>query len=82
MPDKQNQACVWKIIQMIIFLTRESSMYKTQSFKKKILVTAIASVAMSGFMAPAFAQEEDTEVFVPVWNVRWIRSAKLQVFRT
>jgi TonB-dependent receptor len=39
-------------------------MYKTQSFKKKILVTAIASVAMSGFMAPAFAQEEDTEVVI------------------
>jgi TonB-dependent receptor len=39
-------------------------MYKTQSFKKKILVTAVASVAMSGFMAPAFAQEEDTEVVI------------------
>lgn len=39
-------------------------MYKTQSFKKKILVTAVASVAMSGFIAPAFAQEEDTEVVI------------------
>jgi TonB-dependent receptor len=40
-------------------------MYKTQSFKKKMLVTAVASAAMAGFALPAFAQDEaDTEIVV------------------
>lgn len=40
-------------------------MYKTQSFKKKMLVTAVASVAMASFAMPAFAQDEEgTEIIV------------------
>lgn len=40
-------------------------MYKTQSFKKKMLVTAVASAAMASFALPAYAQDEaDTEIVV------------------
>jgi len=40
-------------------------MFKTQSFKKKMLVTAVASAAMTSFAVPAFAQDEaDTEIVV------------------
>ncbi len=39
-------------------------MYKTQSFKKKMLVTAVASAAMAGFAAPSFAQDEAVEEVV------------------
>jgi TonB-dependent receptor len=48
------------------FLTiiKESSMYKTQSFKKKMLVTAVASAAMASFAAPSFAQDEAVEEVV------------------
>lgn len=39
-------------------------MYKTQSFKKKMLVTAVASAAMASFAAPSFAQDEAVEEVV------------------
>jgi TonB-dependent receptor len=40
-------------------------MYRTQSFKKKMLVTAVASAAMAGIALPTFAQDgEETELVV------------------
>jgi TonB-dependent receptor len=39
-------------------------MYKTASFKKKLIATAIASTAMAGFSVPAFAQEGTVEEVV------------------
>src|SRR5690606_20389301 len=36
-------------------------MYKTISFKKKLLATTVASLAASSFTFPAFAQSESVE---------------------
>src|SRR5690554_289280 len=45
-------------------IIKESSMYKTQSFKKKLLVTAIASTSLAGLSNTVFAQGAVEEVVV------------------
>src|SRR5690606_27688358 len=51
-------------------IKKESSMYNTASFKKKLLATVVASTALTGFSTSALAQGQEAIEEVVVTGIR------------